>query len=407
MRAVHVISGLDPRGGGPVTALQGLATALAHTGVDVTVVATFSAGADLRVADQLRAAGVAVHTVGPVRGRLRAHHDLTPTLEHTIQAADVVHIHALWEPIQHHAARQARAHGVPYVIRPCGMLDPWSLRQSAWRKRLYLACRLRRDLHRAAALHFTSEVERDGAGRLNLQTPAIVEPNGIALDEYQALPAQSTFRAHHPQTQGRPLLLFLSRLHRKKGLGLLIPAFAQVLQASAAKPMLVLAGPCAPQYRRRLESEIASHGLSDHVIFTGMLEGEQKRAALTDADLFVLPSYQENFGIAVIEALAAGTPVVVSDQVNICGRIAEGQVGAVVPTRIEPLAESLTRWMSDARLREDAAERARPFVQAHFDWGQIAEHWATHYARLSNAGARHAEAPSPGTVPTSPQGSSH
>ena len=129
---------------------------------------------------------------------------------------------------------------------------------------------------------------------------------------------------------------------------------------------------------------MAEHGVPpDRVIFTGMLRGRERVEALVDADLFVLPSYQENFGIAVIESLAAGTPVVISDQVNICNEIRAAGVGGVVPTQVEPLAPEIARWMSDERLRSDASRRAIPFVRERYDWNQIARRWVEHYETLA------------------------
>ncbi|MFW6059910.1 MAG: glycosyltransferase, partial [Phycisphaeraceae bacterium] len=351
MRVVHVTSGIDPLGGGTATALLGLATALAQHGAAVSIVTTHTAGADLRAVDQLQNAGITVHAVGPVHGPRGRHADLAPTLRRAIDEADVVHIHALWEQIQHEAARLAHARGAAYVISPHGMLDPWSLRQRRWKKQLYLALRLRRHLNRAAALHFTSTAEAQTRQRLALTPPAIVEPNGIDLAAFDTLPRTGAFRQQHHIPPDRPLLLFLSRLHYKKGLDLLLPALARLDAPDRQAPMLALAGPVEPAYRRRLDAEIAKYQLQARVIFTGMLHDETKLAALVDADLFVLPSYHENFGIAVIEALAAGTPVVISDQVSIHGPIVEAGVGEAVPTAVEPLAATLSRWLADDQRR--------------------------------------------------------
>jgi len=114
-----------------------------------------------------------------------------------------------------------------------------------------------------------------------------------------------------------------------------------------------------------------------------MLRGRERFEALADADLFILPSYQENFGIAVIDSHAAGTPVLISDQVNICNEIREAGVGGVVPTEVEPLSREIARWMSDENLRKEASRRAVPFVRERYDWNHIARHWAGHYENLA------------------------
>jgi len=242
-----------------------------------------------------------------------------------------------------------------------------------------MAWRLRKNLDGADAMHFTSNLERDLVRKLRLRAPAIVEPNGVDLMEFQTLPPRGQFRNIHPELAGKPMLLFLSRLHYKKGLDLLVPALARARTRDA---MLVIAGPDNDGYRAKVESMAREHGVLGRLLFPGMLYGQDRIAALADADLFVLPSYQENFGIAVVEALAAGTPVLISDQVNIFKEIFDAGVGGVVPTRVDALADELTRWMNDDALRATAAARTRAFVWARYNWQGIAQHWQECYRRL-------------------------
>jgi glycosyltransferase involved in cell wall biosynthesis len=332
----------------------------------------------------LKADGITVCEIGPAAGPLHRHRDIVPRLRLAISSCDIVHVHALWEEIQHQAARVARALGKPYVITPHGMLDPWSLRQSKWKKKLYLAVRLRSNLQHASAIHFTSEIERDLAAPLGLKAPTIVEPNGVDLAEFEDLPPRGSFRARHPMLAGtRPIVLFLSRLHPKKGLDLLVPAFARAAPGDA---VLVLVGPDSDGYGEEIRAAAKLHGVADRLLFTGMLRGRDRVEAFVDADLFALPSYQENFGIAVVEALASGCPVLISDQVNIHREITAGGVGVVVPTQTEAVARELGRWMSDENLRRAAGRRGPQFVRERYDWDRIAEHWATHYASLASAG---------------------
>jgi glycosyltransferase involved in cell wall biosynthesis len=379
MHVLHAISSIDPRDGGPPTALIGLATAQAAIGVKVSVVSTYTREGSKDAANRLTQAGVSVHLVGPAKGPLQRHPDLIKTLETAIASADVVHIHALWEDIQHQAAKLARKYRKPYLIRPCGMLDPWSLAQGRFKKRAYMALRLRRHLNLATALHFTTNAERDLTLRLKLRAPSIVEPNGIDLAEFQNLPPTGRFRARHRSIGDRSIVLFLSRLHYKKGVDLLIPAFAQ---ANLANAVLVIAGPGESDYTAKLQQLAAQHNITDRIFFTGMLRGRDRIEALVDADLFVLPSYQENFGIAVVEAMAAGKPVLISDQVNIHDQITLHQLGAVVPTQIDPLAKQLSLLMNDRSLLTAAGSRGRTFAFEHYNWAHIAARWSEHYQRL-------------------------
>ncbi|HLL87741.1 MAG TPA: glycosyltransferase, partial [Tepidisphaeraceae bacterium] len=287
------------------------------------------------------------------------------------------------ETVQHVAAMTARRSGVPYVFRPCGMLDPWSLSQNRWVKRLFLAVRLRRDLNAAAAVHYTAEAERDLAAPVELNPPTIVEPNGVDLDAFHRLPPRGAFRQQYGIPQDHAIVLFLSRIHPKKGLDLLIPAFAKVVAAAGpSKRVLVLAGPDHDAYRSTVEAIIDQHGLTERAVWTGMLRGADKVQAYVDADLFVLPSYQENFGIVVAEAMAAGLPVVISDKVNLDRDVVAARAGSVVPTQVEPLAVELVRWLADPELRRTAGLAGRQYAFERFDWQAIARRWTDHYARL-------------------------
>jgi glycosyltransferase involved in cell wall biosynthesis len=381
MHVLHVISGLDHRLGGPVHAILGLGTYQRRLGLDVTVVSAQREGDDEAIADELKQAGVNVVQVGPVRGSLGRHPAMRRVIEEHLAHADVAHLHAVWDDIQHVAAGAAWRSQTPYIIRPCGMLDPWCLAQGRLKKQLYMAVRLRKHLNRAARLHFTTSTERDLVmGPLGLRSTPIVEPNGVDLSEFDSLPAAGTFRAAFPQVGARPIILFLSRLHRKKGLDILIPAFAN---ADVGDAMLVLVGPDDRGYQRTVEELMAAHGVVDRVVLTGLLRGVDRLAALVDASFFVLPSYQENFGVAVVEALAAGLPVVISDQVNIHDEVKAARVGAVTRTDVDDVARALTEWIQNDEMRQAAAARARGFVRERYDWARIAERWAGHYAVIT------------------------
>lgn len=379
MRVLHVISTVDARMGGPSLALGGLAAAQMRAGMGVEVMATFRDGEDDSVESQLKAAGVSVVRAGPVGGPIWRHPDIWPRVSECVARADVVHIHALWEEVQHAAARVCQRTGKPYIIRPCGMLDPWSLRQGKWKKRICMAWRLRRNLNRAAGLHFTTAIERDLTAGLNLKAPAIVEPNGVDLAEYADLPARGEWRAKHPSLGDRPVVMFMSRLHPKKGLELLVPAFAMIAQKDAA---LVIAGPDSDGHGDQIRALAAKLGVADRVLFTGMLKGREKLSALVDADLFVLASHQENFGNVVAEAMAAGTAVVVSDQVNLWLEVVESGAGAVVKMDVGDIAAKIESWLGNESARRAAGANGRAFAMKHFDWDQIARRWGDRYGEL-------------------------
>ena len=381
MRVLHVISSIDPRTGGTATAVLGLLEAQRRAGIDVSLIHTFGAHEDSAGAiKRLETMGIGVKSIGPATGRLGGHATLASALRAAVAATDVVHVHAVWEEIQFRACQIARKTGVKYVISPHGMMDSWSLAQGKWKKKLYLMVRMGRMFRGATAVHFTTQMEfdRSAGGIGGVMTP-IIEPLGVDLSEFASLPEAGAFRRRWPAIGDRRIVLFLGRLHPKKGLELLIPAFKQ---AGGAGDVLMIAGPYENEYRSALERLIGEHGISDRVIFTGMLHGRERFEALVDAYVFVLPSYQENFGLAVVEALACACPVIVSDQVNIFSEIVAGGVGGVVETRVESVAAELGRWLGDRELRERAAGKAGAFVREEYDWRRVGEHWVEHYGRL-------------------------
>jgi glycosyltransferase involved in cell wall biosynthesis len=344
----------------------------------VTMLATRAATDGDAIAESLRAAGVSVHQLDAA-GKLYSSPALPGAVEQCLDAGvDVAHVHALWEDAQSFAARACRRRGVPYLVTPHGMLAPWSYARSRWQKRVFMAWRVRRMLNGAAAIHYTTEIERDQAARFRFASRPLVQTLGVDVAEFRDLPPLGEFRARYPQIGDRPIVLFLSRLHEQKGLPYLIDAFAE---ANVPEAMLVIAG---PDFGRRDEADalVARRGLSARTIFTGMLEGRRRVEALRDADLFVLPSLHENFGMVVVEALAAGLPVIISNQVAIHPEIGRAGVGQVVPLSTPAVAAAIAQWMKDPAMRAEAAARARPYVWQEFDWDQIGRRWIEHYQLL-------------------------
>ena len=381
MHVLHIVSSIDPRSGGPVTALQGLAEAQAALGVRVSILSTFLNDEDTSLADRFRAAGITVRLIGPTLDRkIKWRGGIASVIAQLCaQGVDAIHVHGVWEEVQHQAGRVARKKSIPYILRPCGMLDPWSLLQGGFHKRLYLHLRLKKLINGAAAIHFTTDIERDLAKPLCGNVAAIVEPNGLNLSEFADPLPHGEFRARHPQLQQKPVVLFLSRLHFKKGLDVLIGAFAKMKTTDA---QLVIAGPDHDGYQVAVEKMAERAGVLGRVLFPGMLSGREKVAAYADADLFILPSRQENFGNVVIESLAAGTPVVISDQVNLCNAVRSANVGGVVPLDAPTLAAELDRWLADESLRRETGLRARDYARTEYAWPQIAARWSDHYERM-------------------------
>jgi glycosyltransferase involved in cell wall biosynthesis len=291
---------------------------------------------------------------------------LTRWLARHVRDYDLVHIHALFSYAAAPAAYWAARAGVPYVVRPLGTLNRWGMEHRRhWLKRVSLCLVERLILRGAAGVHYTSQQERVEAAELGVRAPNAVVPLGIDLTPFAELPPRGWLRERVPGAAGRPVALFLSRLDPKKGLDLLLAAFAHV-RSRRPDLVLVVAGSGDAGFERGVRRDATRLGLGDSVYWAGFLSGGEKIAALADADLFVLPSYSENFGVAAVEAMAAGLPVVISDRVGIYREVATARAGLVVPCEEEAVADAILRLTGDSTLRGELGARGRELARRRF-----------------------------------------
>ena len=276
---------------------------------------------------------------------------LTRWLAEHVKDYDLLHIHALFSYATIPAAYWAKRLNIPYIVRPLGVLNRWGMtNRRAWLKKLSFSLIESRILSGAAAIHFTSEQEELEAAELGVSGRPIIIPNPVDVPPNVAKTNRGKFRARHPEVADRTLILFLSRLDRKKGLDLLLPAFADV-RATGLKAALIIAGDGEPTFVESLKEDAVRLGIVSDVFWAGFLTGEEKWSALADADLFVLPSYSENFGISLVEAMTFAVPVIVSDQVAIHREVSAAKAGLVIPCRHQDLVVALAQLISDANLR--------------------------------------------------------
>jgi glycosyltransferase involved in cell wall biosynthesis len=302
-----------------------------------------------------------------------------------VASFDVVHIHALFSFASIAAAAVARRRAVPYVVRPLGTLNRWGMaNRRPLLKQISFALFERRILAGAAAVHFTSEQEVHEAADLGVPLKAAVIPNPIAIDADLLGAAKGGLLARYPALVGRTVILFLSRIDPKKGLDLLLPAFAQ---AHARRPdlSLVIAGDGDPAYVAELRAEAARLGIGSQVVWAGFLAGNAKLAALADADLFALPSYSENFGNAVVEAMACGLPVLISDGVGIHREVQAANAGVVVPCNANAIATALLLLADDPARRRAMGVRGHAFVQDRFSPASVARQFVALYTTLAES----------------------
>lgn len=376
MRVLHVIPSVALRDGGPAVAVRAMAAAIARTGVDVTVATTDADGPDRLDVPLDRAVdtdGVAYrYFPRSVRGDWKFSWPLTRWLADHARDFDVMTVHALFSYATIAACRGARIGGVPYIIRPLGTLNGFSLRHKAWKKGPYYRMVERRHLEGAAAIHATSRAEAEEIARLGFGDRTHIIELGVEPGP------EPDRRARGP---GEPLrILFLSRLHPKKGLPLLLEAVARA-GASGVDLRVDIAGRGEPSYESLLHAQVRALGLVDRVRFLGEVIGVDKARALAAADLFVLPSSDENFGIAVAEALAAGLPVVVSDRVALADDVASRSAGRVVPLDVEALAGAI-RELDDRELTVGMGGRARQLAVERYSWARVARELVSLYDQI-------------------------
>jgi glycosyltransferase involved in cell wall biosynthesis len=300
---------------------------------------------------------------------LKYSHPLAAWLDVAVTDFDLVHIHAVFSHASIAAARACLRGSVPYIVRPLGSLDPWSLGQKRLRKRLLWHLGASRMLREAAAVHYTTaEEQRLAEGSLGLDRGVII-PLGIDEELLGGGNISSGPGVVDSTLAGSPYVLVLSRLHPKKNLDLLIDVFLELTDlAKHGRWRLVVAGSGETGHVADLRRLVADRGGDERVLFTGWLEGPERIASLRHAALLVQPSHQENFGLSAVEALACGIPALVSDRVNIAEEIARAGAGWVVPLGRAALLEALQEALGDEVERTRRGNAGRELVAHRFTW---------------------------------------
>jgi len=388
LRLLHVVPTYLPavRYGGPIVSVHGLARALARRGHEVQVYTTSVDGPADSAVPHEQPVDVDGVRVWYFRSRRLRRIYRAPTMARALEARcaefDVVHLHSvfLWPTLA--AARAAQRARVPYLVSPRGMLVRDLVRaRSRAAKTLWIALFERRTLARAAAVHVTSEVE---ARELEALCPGLgpleVVPNGV--DPGPARLAADTEAWVRGVSGGRPFVLALGRVSWKKGLDRLIEALARVPALA-----LVVAGPDEEGLTPVLARGAARHRVSARVAFLGPVRGERKRGLLARCLALVLPSRSESFGNVVLEAMAAGRPVVVTPEVGLADAVAAHDAGLVVAPGPEAIAAALARLATAPDAARDMGARGRRLAERVYGWDAVAARMEEIYARVAAPGA--------------------
>ncbi|MFB1490696.1 MULTISPECIES: glycosyltransferase [unclassified Thiocapsa] len=388
MKILHVLLSLAPRRGGPVSVITALACAQANAGHQVTICTTnadYPEGV-LRPpgTDRLCRGLVEVHYFSVHFAPLDISLSLARYMRRNYEKFDIIHIHGLYRFPSTFSAWLARRYGAPYIICPHGALDPYLYARSSTSialKRLYERWLDLPNLHGASAVHYTAEDERRLASFLHLRSPSFVVPNGIDWGPFETLPGRGAFRETLAIGQA-PLLLFLGRLHHKKGLDILIPAFQAV---SRAIPLarLAIVGPSNDGYGDQVRHWVRELALEEAVTFVDFLTGTDLLQAYVDADVFVLPSYTENFGMTVVEAMACELPVVISNRVNIHSVITDAGAGIVTDCDADEFAHAVVALLEDPDQCREMGARGRFAAHERYTWPGIVEALTREYEEVT------------------------
>ena len=361
MRILHIIGTLDPKAGGTTEFVHVL---MQHGPADyITEIVTL----DDPTSAFLQGASLPVHAMGPQTSVYGRTEKLLPWLKANRDRFDGVFVHGLWQYCGY-AAWRVFGGRVPYMVFPHGMLDPYFKRafpKKHLKKWAYWLPVEYWVLRAARRVLFTTEAERDLAAEsfwLHHWKPYVV-PFGTIPPSGDPLAQREAFYTHCPTARSRRFLLFLGRIHPKKGCDLLLDAFATLADTDPDLD-LVMAGPDTDNWRPALEKPALAAGIADRIHWPGMLQGDAKWGAFFASEAFILPSHQENFGIAVAEALACGRPVLLSDKVNIASEIAEDGAGFMELDTSAGTERLIARWI-EAPVEEREAMSARAIETFH------------------------------------------
>jgi glycosyltransferase involved in cell wall biosynthesis len=385
MKILHVIANLAPRYGGPSKACWEMARAVAQLGHQVSIYTTNQDGPGMLQVPTDRAVWrdhVEIRYFPIQSPRFwGTSWPLARSLRRAIRGVDLVHVHSLYLFHDLMAGYFCRTYNVPYLIQPHGTLDPFIYRRHRWRKRCMEWGFQNRNIRQASAMLFTTAEERELAAPFIFGIKGVVAPLGIDLEEFVALPELGDFRSRHPEIGDKYIILFFGRVNFKKGLDILARAFGAVARRRE-DVHLVIAGPDNEGWGDRVRLWLEEEGVGARTTFTGMLLGQERLAVLRDANLFVLPSYSENFGLAVIEAMAVGLPVIISDKVNIWREVQAGEAGRVIPCDAKALADQILDLLDHPEAAAHLGQRGRSLVESCFQWPRVARSLAEAYERI-------------------------
>ncbi len=388
MRVLHVIDSLRLAKGGTSFAVREMTYWMTRLGLDTSIVCC-AADETTNTGAPKDSSEVAVHEL-PRDGSKLLLGDPPESLRALIANADIVHIHGVWDPILVSAGKAARSAGKPLICTPHGMLAPWPMARHRLRKWPYYQLFTRKLVESANALHFITQAEARLAGKWTPQgMPTFIVPYFLGAEYYQDPPERDAALKYFPQvpTAG-PWILFLSRIHPKKGLPRLIEAFPSVLK-EFPESQLLIAGSGAPSYERKMRKMVAAAGIAGSTHFLGMVQGAAKVALYRRATILAIPSSQENFGIVFAESVACCTPVLLTPQVDLHHEIMAAGAGFLTQTSAAAVARDLPAALRDPAKLTAAGEAGRRWAMEHLRPERVAKAMLENYERVLSGSKTH------------------
>ena len=382
MKVLHVTPSMSPSWGGPAIAVSELAAASVERGLHCEIVTTHG----YRVgAGQVPTSGIRVHSFDagfglPARTWTGYSRELFRFLHERAADFDLIHIHAIWSYPAYAAYHAAKKHGLPYLFTIHGEISDWGLRQKALKKRTYRFFVLDRMLREAGALHAITQAEKKQVRKLGFKTPVVVAPNGIEQSRFADIPSPQSLIERFPKLNGKRVALFLGRLHPKKGLDILARSFSAIA-GQFEDLVLLIAGPDKFGTQKNMEAILRAEGLLGRTVFTGLLTGDDKLAAMSCADLFVLPSHSDVLGIAVLEAMAARLPVIITTGCEF-PEVAEYEAGLITEADASSIADAIARLLADAELCRSMGQQGHKLVGERYSWQATAATMSDLYRTL-------------------------
>lgn len=395
MRILHIL-GFYPETGGPYAAIRGLAIALLNRGLKIDILSPFPRDYDINklykeTPESLNVKYIRESFLSRIFPSFS--NEWKTVLENILPRIDLVHVHGFFDHYTYVASKFSRLK--PVVMSPRGsiMNDAISTRGYV-KKNIYFKCIGKSIIRDVSAIHLVSQYEKEEllnvfkADSEEFNDKILLIPNGINLEQFNNLPLKCSFKRKYSVLSNNKYILFLGRINTIKGLDILVECFKK-LCGIYNDLYLVIVGPDNKGYSERVKKWLKDAGLLERSLFTGMLTGRDKLAAILDAEVFVLPSYSENFGIAVIEAMACGIPVVVSNKVGISREIEGSNAGIVVETNPESVFKGVKALLDNDVLSKKVAYNGRKLVEEYYDINIVADMMIKTYEEvIRNASGR-------------------